>query len=298
MEDKLVLVSVVVATYNSSATIIDTLESIKYQTYKKIELIISDDYSQDNTTLLCEDWISANRSLFVDTKIIKSLVNTGVAANFNRGIKSSNGVWIKTIAGDDLLIKNAIQIFIEESSKYDFPFYVSELELFGGNQAKNKKYQSIINAKLKKIALLNREKQYRKALVEGFAPGPGWFYKKEIWQKLKAFNENYPFTEEYDFELKLLKLYPIKLVDKKLVKWRQRDDSLSNDKNSLSYKEDSRYYWEERRNIIKKNKMYMHLLDLDLLYKYNDTGKFFYKVIRFLSPVYLKHILHKLVNFL
>ena len=39
------LVSVVVVTYNSSLTVIATLESIKAQTYKSIELIVSDDCS-------------------------------------------------------------------------------------------------------------------------------------------------------------------------------------------------------------------------------------------------------------
>ena len=42
------LVSVVVITYNSSSTVIETLDSIKGQTYDNIELIISDDHSIDN----------------------------------------------------------------------------------------------------------------------------------------------------------------------------------------------------------------------------------------------------------
>ena len=43
------MVSVVVQAYNSSDTIVYTLESIKAQTYPCIELIISDDLSTDNT---------------------------------------------------------------------------------------------------------------------------------------------------------------------------------------------------------------------------------------------------------
>ena len=43
------LVSVVVLSYRSAETIVETLESIKNQTYPNIELIITDDASPDNT---------------------------------------------------------------------------------------------------------------------------------------------------------------------------------------------------------------------------------------------------------
>jgi len=49
--NSLPLVSIVVVTYNSSSTILETLDSIKAQTYRNIELIVSDDHSTDNTII-------------------------------------------------------------------------------------------------------------------------------------------------------------------------------------------------------------------------------------------------------
>ena len=52
------LVSVVVITYNSAKFVIETLESVKSQTYKNIELIISDDCSTDDTVERCRLWLA------------------------------------------------------------------------------------------------------------------------------------------------------------------------------------------------------------------------------------------------
>ena len=51
------LVSVPVITYNSAKFVLETLESIKAQTYQNIELVISDDCSTDNTVQICRDWV-------------------------------------------------------------------------------------------------------------------------------------------------------------------------------------------------------------------------------------------------
>ena len=102
------LVSIIVITYNSSEYVLETLESAKTQTYQNIELIVSDDSSTDNTVEICENWIKKNKDRFLRTEIISVEKNTGIASNCNRGVNASRGIWIKLIAGDDLLKTNCI----------------------------------------------------------------------------------------------------------------------------------------------------------------------------------------------
>lgn len=64
------LVSVSVITYNSAKTVIETLDSIKAQTYQNIELIVSDDCSTDNTVEICRDWLTKNEKRFVRMELI------------------------------------------------------------------------------------------------------------------------------------------------------------------------------------------------------------------------------------
>ena len=58
------LVSAVIITYNSAKYVIETLDSIKAQTYQNIELIVSDDCSTDETTTLVKEWLEKNGNRF------------------------------------------------------------------------------------------------------------------------------------------------------------------------------------------------------------------------------------------
>lgn len=103
------LVAIIIATYNSSQFVIETLESAKAQTWQNIELIVSDDCSSDNTVELCRQWINQNKDQFVRTELITVPKNTGISANCNRCINAAQTNWIKFIAGDDILLPNCIE---------------------------------------------------------------------------------------------------------------------------------------------------------------------------------------------
>ena len=113
MEKNEPLVSVNVLMYNSSKYILETLESIKAQTYQNIELIMSDDKSTDNTVQICEKWIEKNKDRFASYQILVPDHNTGQSGNYNRAFRAATGEWIKEIDGDDLLLPNCLTDLVE-----------------------------------------------------------------------------------------------------------------------------------------------------------------------------------------
>lgn len=97
------LISVIVLSYNSKDFIVETLDSIFLQNYQPLELIIADDCSQDGSIALVNDWLASRKDRFVRTQVLVPEQNTGTSANCNRGLQAASGVWIKYIAGDDIL---------------------------------------------------------------------------------------------------------------------------------------------------------------------------------------------------
>ena len=49
-------ISVIIATFNSGRTLRQTLDSIRYQTYKNVETIIIDGLSSDNTLEIINEY--------------------------------------------------------------------------------------------------------------------------------------------------------------------------------------------------------------------------------------------------
>ena len=103
------VVTVGLATYNSSKFIEEALDSVFTQTYWNIELIISDDASKDHTIHLVEQWVERNKHRFVNTIVLKVDGNTGVSANCNRIFNHAQGKYVKLLAGDDILLPNCIE---------------------------------------------------------------------------------------------------------------------------------------------------------------------------------------------
>lgn len=107
------LVSIVVITYNSADFILETLESVRSQTFEYLELVICDDCSTDQTITVIKRWLKKNEKFFVRVSLIRNSENQGISKNINNGYKAASGEWIKPIAGDDILLPNCIRDNVE-----------------------------------------------------------------------------------------------------------------------------------------------------------------------------------------
>ena len=260
--DNKILVSVNVVTYNSSKTVLETLESIKSQTYERIELIVTDDHSKDDTVHVCQKWIDENQNRFLSAKLVTSDTNTGVACNANRGFANSHGEWIKCIAGDDMLLPNCIELFLEFARKHpECRVIEGKSKCFGSDEAVIHKNQ-VFQDGLSRYFNISHKKMYRNALRTVFLAGPPLIIKKDLIDEIGGFDVRYPCCEEFPFQVNVLKRTYIYFLDEYVVHYRVEQGSLSRNSGRNKYMDDVfKYFDEERSNLMLKEHMYLSWWD-------------------------------------
>ena len=189
------LVSIGVITYNSGKYVLETLESIRNQTYSNLELIISDDFSTDDTVVKCKKWINENSKRFAKVKIIETEKNTGIPSNINRAVQNSQGEWYKGIAGDDLLLPDAIEKYVDYVSLHnDAQLVFARMFAFYERDGKVVE-EPYVDISKKDVELFNNQspyEQYVELLKDKSKSGgaPTAFAKRELFLK-------YPYNELY-----------------------------------------------------------------------------------------------------
>ena len=226
------LVSVIVITYNSSKYVLETLESIKNQTYQNIELLISDDCSTDNTIDVCRKWIEDNQNRFVRAELITTEVNTGIPANCNRGIKSAQGKWIKIIAGDDILFEDAIERVMEHISLNPQIKILKTGSIFYENEFKEK---NIIGERHPLdwffCDKMDSQRQYKELLINFLLHGAALYCSMDLFSTVGLFDERFKRVEDHPFCLKVTKSgIKIHGVDFPTIKYRVHSTSTFNTK--------------------------------------------------------------------
>jgi glycosyltransferase involved in cell wall biosynthesis/SAM-dependent methyltransferase len=98
------LVSVIIPCYNHARFLAESVDSVKQQTYKNVEIIVVDDGSTDDTKAVSE-------SLPGIQYIYQS--NQGLSAARNTGFQTSKGDYVVFLDADDYLYPDAIRINLE-----------------------------------------------------------------------------------------------------------------------------------------------------------------------------------------
>jgi len=126
------LFSVIVPTYNHAHLINKCLDSIIAQTYNNFEVIVINNYSEDNTIEVIEAYNDHR------IKLINFRNNGIIGASRNVGIKNSTGAWICFLDSDDWWYPNKLEICSDFLDRYNLIYHDLEIYTIEGKALKSK----------------------------------------------------------------------------------------------------------------------------------------------------------------
>lgn len=218
------LVSICIPTYNGEAYLAEALQSAIQQTYRNIEIVVSDDNSSDETLRIVE-------SFKAKTTVPIHVYNhqpSGIAANWDNAVRKAQGKYIKFLFQDDLLVPDCVEEMLAQ--------FVTDDEI-GLVFSKRKILSEIADDKW--IAKHKSVHKYWKALKpvnEGkdLLKDPGLLtqplnkvgepsvvmFKKEVFYRVGPFHPELMQKLDYEYWFRIMKYYKVGFVDKELSAFR------------------------------------------------------------------------------
>lgn len=228
------LVSIIAICHNHAAYVIETLESIRNQTYPNIELIIINNV-KDECEAIILNWIKEHE---MKCFFIQNMQPKTVTQNCNIGLLNCNGKYFQVIACDDVLlpgkIERQVQLFENLDDRYACVYsdmnYINENGISETSETLQERKQRKWGTRLFPSGNL----KYELSLLS-FIPAPGALLKTDIIKRLNGFDEKYLF-EDWPMWVKLCKNnYQFKGLNESLVKYRLLPSSLGRSSKNSPY---------------------------------------------------------------
>ena len=173
------LVSIVIPTRNAARALRNCLEAIKNQIYKKIEIIIVDQYSTDGTLEIIKNY---NVKLF---QIPHHGVYAGPTKSRNFGANKSKGKYIFSVDSDWELQPTIVQECVEKCEKDGYgAVVVHEKDIAKNFWAKCRAFE--------------KEMFINDPYMESAR-----FFRKDIFNKISGYDENLNSGEDWDIHYRL-----------------------------------------------------------------------------------------------
>lgn len=107
------LVSIIINVYNCQKYLPTSLESVRQQTYKNLEVILVDDCSTDGSGEFCDEFSNKDDRF----RVIHHPQNMGVSGPRNTGLREAKGEYIYFMDSDDYLHERAIEKLVDALEK-------------------------------------------------------------------------------------------------------------------------------------------------------------------------------------
>jgi len=210
--------------FNAAALIEETLESVKNQSYTHWELIVVEDFSDDGTKAILNEFKS---SVGQNVVYYRNEVNKGPSATRNIAASKANGSWYAFLDSDDIWHQDHLLTLMataEENPKHEF-IYSSHIDF--SDRIEKELLETNITDKFKGPPFISIN--LPTALFNGFMIQPSTaMVSAKLFKSVDGFDESYRYVEDLNFYFKILvKSYKFIYTGKSTSYYRQNSNGLT-----------------------------------------------------------------------
>lgn len=225
------LVSVVIPTYNCGGLIRETLESVVAQNYAKLEVIVVDDGSTDDTPRIVESFGSDK------VRYIRQANSGGPSRPRNRGIQVARGQYIALIDSDDIMLPGKIACAVALlDQEPDLGFIFTNFVKFDESRGPYpgafldtyEHFKSLPKKEVGKACYVIRAAAAYDGLIsENYVGTSSVVIRKTVFDRVGLFDESIAGPEDFDMWLRVTSLYNIGFIDMIGHRYRVRTESIT-----------------------------------------------------------------------
>ena len=212
MQQELPLVSIVTPSYNTGAFIQETILSVKKQTYPRIEHIIIDGGSTDNTLDVIKEYKGTYNMHWV------SEPDNGQSDAINKGWRMAKGEILGWLNGDDTYMPWAVETVVKFLNDHPDVGMV-----YGDCNTVNERNKLVQRCKAKKFNL-------KEMLCRGNTlPQPAAFLRREVLDEVGYLDTNLHFAMDFDLWIRIGLEFKVEHISQFLANFRRCSGTKSMD---------------------------------------------------------------------
>lgn len=226
-------VSVIVNFHNGEKYLRKCLESILSQEYKNFEIILWDNNSNDNSSLIIKEFNDERINYYYNN------IKVPLYKARNLAIEKASGDLVAFLDCDDWWEKNYLSSRKNIFENYDYDFFYSNTNFYF---EKNKKIKIYKKYDLPSGYIFDSLSKDYFIIISGV------IFRKKIFTDYRMFNDQFNIIGDYDFIMDISKIYKAHGINSPLVSYRIHDRNFSKLNSKMFYEEFQKWFDQQYKN--------------------------------------------------
>jgi glycosyltransferase involved in cell wall biosynthesis len=216
------LVSVLVTSYNHARYVEEALDSLRRQTSRDFEVIITDDASTDGCADVIAAWLARTG---YPAQFIRNPNNRGICANRNAALARTSGSFVCSLAGDDCYepdrIERQLACFLAQAESVAAVYSDMSVIDAEGRPARRSYLDYLLGG-----AAPPEGDLFVRIMAHNFLPAPAVMLRRSAIADLGGYDESL-FYEDFDMWLRLSFRFHFTFLPGRLVRYRAHESAMS-----------------------------------------------------------------------